>query len=116
MNSQDTEGARFRLRRDMWDEIACRWRLAPQQKRVAEHLLRLHNDRVIARKMQLQLTTVRTYLTRLFLASNSKNRLHFMHQVWSTEKNILAERGLYIEDDAAAPVQIARTEQFASRD
>jgi DNA-binding CsgD family transcriptional regulator len=49
-----------------WNRIAKQLELSPQQKRIAELILRHQSDKQIAKVMQIGVPTVRTYVSRMF--------------------------------------------------
>lgn len=72
----------------LWEQIAAAWQLPPQVARVGERILRQQSDRSIAAEMNLARSTVRSYVTKLLLSSNSRNRLDFVIRVWRKAQEI----------------------------
>ncbi|HMP80504.1 MAG TPA: helix-turn-helix transcriptional regulator [Pirellulaceae bacterium] len=68
---------------DLWCEIAKELRLPPQLQRVVELLLSGKENQEIADAMQIQLTTFRTYLARIFERTGANSRLQVVLHVVS---------------------------------
>jgi len=68
---------------DKFTLIVKQMDLSPQQARVVELILRNCGDKEIAAEMQLQVSTVRTYIGRLFDRLGVENRLALVLKIFA---------------------------------
>ncbi len=66
-----------------WNRIAAALKLSPQQKRIAELLLRNCRDQQIADELQLKVPTVRTHLRRMFERLKVRDRMELVLMIFA---------------------------------
>jgi len=66
-----------------WQAVAAALALSGQQRRIVELILRGRQDKQIAKALDLSVPTVRTYLTRVFVRTNTEDRLGLVLRVFA---------------------------------
>jgi len=73
-----------------WETIIGELGLSPQQARIVELILRGQQDKHIAAELNLSASTVRTYLTRIFLRTGVTDRVGLVLRVFAMAQKIIA--------------------------
>lgn len=89
-------GIPFPFEAKVWDQLVELLELAPQQARIVERILRGMGDKQIARDLGLSVSTVRTYLSRIFVRIHVRDRVQLILRVFA-EARSLAERECHQE-------------------
>ena len=66
-----------------WRTVQAKLALSPQQTRIVELILRGRQDKHIAEALNLSVPTVRTYLTRIFVRTDTPDRLGLVLHVFA---------------------------------
>jgi DNA-binding NarL/FixJ family response regulator len=66
-----------------WQKVAKLLALSPKQERIVELILQGKQDRQIAHQMSISVSTVRTYLTRIYGRIEVPDRVHLILRVFS---------------------------------
>ncbi len=82
----------FPMSEAVWQEIANRLALSPQQIRIVELLLRNKQDKEIAAELGLSFPTVRTYLRRIFDRVGVKDRMGLVLHVFAIAQDRIASK------------------------
>jgi DNA-binding NarL/FixJ family response regulator len=71
-----------------WVALAQSLRLAPQQERIVELILRGMRDKAIASELQLRVSTVRTYLNRTFARLGVDDRMALVLKLFAASHEL----------------------------
>ncbi|MGD9689488.1 MAG: helix-turn-helix transcriptional regulator [Phycisphaerales bacterium] len=63
---------------EVWAGIVAKLKLAPQQTRIVELILRGMKDKQIASELEISVPTVRTYLGRVFVRLGVRDRVELI--------------------------------------
>jgi len=72
-----------------WEIIIDQLGLSPQQTRIVELILRGQQDKHIAAELNLSASTVRTYLTRIFIRTDVTDRVGLVLRVFAMAQEII---------------------------
>ena len=79
----------FPLSAELWQAVVAELELSPQQERVARLLLLGYGAKEIADRLNLALSTIQTYLTRMFHRLKISKRMQFATHVMSLAVQIV---------------------------
>jgi DNA-binding NarL/FixJ family response regulator len=67
-----------------WDAVVRQLALAPQQERIVRLIMLSRSDKQIAAELGIALSTVRTYLDRVYANAGVDDRLRLVHRIYAT--------------------------------
>jgi DNA-binding NarL/FixJ family response regulator len=73
----------FPMNKATWRAVQTKLALSPQQTRIVELILQGRQDKHIAEALNLTVPTVRTYLTRIFVRTDTPDRLALVLHVFA---------------------------------
>jgi DNA-binding CsgD family transcriptional regulator len=76
------------LSRQEWDRVVASLELSPQQARIVGLIVDDMPDKQIARGMGLSVSTVRTYLTRIFQRTGTSDRVGLVLKVFACAREL----------------------------
>lgn len=68
---------------EVWAEIAQELGLSEQQRKIVELILRGHPDKSIAAATGLSTSTIKTYLKRIYLRTNTEDRMKLVLRIFA---------------------------------
>jgi DNA-binding NarL/FixJ family response regulator len=80
--------AKLPLPEAQWAAIARQLRLAPQQRRIVELILRGCQDKQIVAELGLALPTIRTYLNRVFVRLHVADRMELVLMLFAMSHSV----------------------------
>lgn len=80
---ESTPSDEFPMNARTWRTVAKSLELSPQQTRIVELILQGKQDKQIAAELSLSVSTVRTYLTRIFDRTQTSDRLILVLRIFA---------------------------------
>lgn len=92
MSHQQNFPDTFPLEQQIWEQVAKKLDLPPQQIRLVQLILMRFQDSEIAAEMDIAISTVRTYLNRIFQRTETKDRIDLVITVFMTALEVQANQ------------------------